>query len=114
MARTVRETALASRSARLRFAVVSKPYWRVLEQGLHLGYRRRATGGTWIRAGAAKAGSITRPSSVLPMICRTPTTKQFLISRRPNARREHGAPMSSAWNPKSMRWPRGPTPSRKR
>jgi integrase len=48
MARTVRDATLASRSARLRLAVVSKPYWRVLEQGLHLGYRRRATGGSWI------------------------------------------------------------------
>jgi Phage integrase, N-terminal SAM-like domain len=48
MARTVRETSLATRSARLRLAVASKPYWRVIEQGLHLGYRRRATGGSWI------------------------------------------------------------------
>ena len=47
MARTVRETGLATRSARLRLAVTSKPYWRVIEQGLHLGYRRRGTGGTW-------------------------------------------------------------------
>jgi hypothetical protein len=28
--------------------VQTKPYWRVIEQALHLGYRRRATGGTWI------------------------------------------------------------------
>src|SRR5215469_16317965 len=48
MARTVREASLATRSARLRLAINSKPYWRVIEQGLHLGYRRRATGGTWI------------------------------------------------------------------
>ena len=48
MARTVREASLATRSARLRLAVASKPYWRVIEQGLHLGYRRRATGGCWI------------------------------------------------------------------
>ena len=48
MARTVRETTLATRSARLRLPVQTKPYWRVIEQGLHLGYRRRATGGTWI------------------------------------------------------------------
>jgi hypothetical protein len=48
MARTVREAALATRSARLRLPVQTKPYWRVIEQGLHLGYRRRATGGTWI------------------------------------------------------------------
>src|SRR5437763_4298528 len=48
MARTVRETTLATRSARLRLPVQTKPYWRVIEQGLHLGYRRRGTGGTWI------------------------------------------------------------------
>ena len=35
MARTVREASLATRSARLRLAVASKPYWRVIEQGLH-------------------------------------------------------------------------------
>jgi hypothetical protein len=48
MARTVREASLATRSARLRHAINTKPYWRVIEQGLHLGYRRRETGGTWI------------------------------------------------------------------
>ena len=48
MARTVREAALATRTARLRLAVSNKPYWRALEKGLHLGYRRRATGGSWI------------------------------------------------------------------
>src|SRR5262245_53446235 len=47
MARTVRDAALATRSARLRLASGGK-HWRMLEQGLHLGYRRRATGGTWI------------------------------------------------------------------
>ena len=45
MARTVRETSLATRSARLRLSLNTKPYWRIIEQGLHLGYRRRATGG---------------------------------------------------------------------
>jgi integrase len=48
MARTVREASLATRSARLRLAINTKPYWRVIEQGLHLGYRRRETGGSWI------------------------------------------------------------------
>jgi len=48
MARTVREASLATRSARLRLSVSVKPHWRVLEQGLHLGYRRRTTGGSWI------------------------------------------------------------------
>ena len=48
MARTVREAVLATRSARLRLPPRAKPYWRVIEQGLHVGYRRRGTGGTWI------------------------------------------------------------------
>lgn len=48
MARTVREATLATRSARLRLVINTKPHWRVIEQGLHLGYRRRSTGGTWI------------------------------------------------------------------
>src|ERR1043166_1131743 len=47
MGRIVRDAALVSRSARLRLAPGAK-HWRMLEQGLHLGYRRRATGGTWI------------------------------------------------------------------
>jgi integrase len=47
MARTVRDAALSTRSARLRLTPRAKPYWRMLEQGLHLGYRRRGTGGTW-------------------------------------------------------------------
>jgi integrase len=48
MARTVRDTVLSTRSARLRLAPRGKPYWRLLEQGLHLGYRRRTNGGSWI------------------------------------------------------------------
>jgi integrase len=56
MARTVRDTALSTRSARLRLPPRGKPYWRELEQGLHLGYRRRATGGSWIARRRDEAG----------------------------------------------------------
>jgi integrase len=49
MARTVRDTSLESRAARLRLSPRSKPYWRSLETGLHVGYRRlRQGGGTWV------------------------------------------------------------------
>jgi integrase len=49
MARTVRDTNLETRAARLRLAARGKPYWRVLESGLHLGYRRtKAGGGSWV------------------------------------------------------------------
>jgi integrase len=48
MARTVRDAKLDTRAARLRLQVRPEPYWRSLERGLALGYRRRANGGTWL------------------------------------------------------------------
>ena len=49
MARTVRDTNLETRTARLRLAARGKPYWRLIESGLHLGYRRiRSGGGSWV------------------------------------------------------------------
>jgi integrase len=49
MARTVRDTLLETRAARLRLSPRSKPYWRSIETGLHVGYRRlRQGGGTWV------------------------------------------------------------------
>jgi hypothetical protein len=48
MGRTVRDSNLETRSARLRLKAQAEPYWRGLEKGLALGYRRRATGGTWL------------------------------------------------------------------
>jgi integrase len=49
MARTVRDTNLETRAARSRLAARGKPYWRVLESGLHLGYRRtKVGGGSWV------------------------------------------------------------------
>lgn len=49
MARTVRDTNLETRTARLRLTPRGKPYWRTIEVGLHIGYRRvRDGGGTWV------------------------------------------------------------------
>ena len=47
MARTVRDTNLETRTARLRLPIRSEPYWRGLERGFFLGYRRRGKGGSW-------------------------------------------------------------------
>ena len=57
MARTVQEVALGSRTPRLKLKVRTKPYWRALEQGLHLGYRRSPTGGAWVGRRRAENGS---------------------------------------------------------
>jgi integrase len=49
MARTVRDTNLEKAAARFRLEPRRKPYWRVLESGLHLGYRRtKEGGGSWV------------------------------------------------------------------
>ena len=48
MARTIRNGKLDTRSARSRLTLRREPYWTVISEGCALGYRRGATGGTWI------------------------------------------------------------------
>jgi integrase len=47
MARTVLDSQLDSRTARARLQTRVKPYFRAIDPGLHLAYRRNITGGTW-------------------------------------------------------------------
>ena len=50
MARTVRDTNLETRAARERLASRGKPYFRSIEQGCHVGYRKgkKAKAGKWV------------------------------------------------------------------
>jgi len=49
MARKVRDSNLETRTARSKLKRQHKPYFRLIEPGLHLGYRKLASGpGTWI------------------------------------------------------------------
>ena len=49
MARIIHDSNLETRSARGRLRARSKPYYRSVEPGLHLGYRRPLSGpGKWI------------------------------------------------------------------
>ncbi|TQF28779.1 integrase [Bradyrhizobium sp. UNPA324] len=49
MARTVRDANLEKREARRRLDARGKPYYRVMEEGVHLGYRRLKSGaGNWV------------------------------------------------------------------
>jgi len=49
MPRKVRDSNLETRTARSRLKVAHKPYFRLIEPGLHLGYRKLASGpGTWL------------------------------------------------------------------
>ena len=48
MARTVREIALDTRTARARLKPGKKPYWRTVDKGCHIGYFKGEHGGAWI------------------------------------------------------------------
>ena len=48
MARSVRDAKLDSRAARARLKPSGKPYYRALDPGLHLGYRKGIAGGKWV------------------------------------------------------------------
>lgn len=48
MARTVRDTRLDTRAARLRLKASKQPYWREVSQGAHLGYYRGKRVSKWI------------------------------------------------------------------
>jgi integrase len=50
MARKVRDETLDSKEARRKLKSRGKPYYRTIERGLHLGYRklRKGTAGTWV------------------------------------------------------------------
>ncbi|MEH2504015.1 integrase [Bradyrhizobium sp. AZCC 1578] len=60
MPRTVRDSSLETRSARSRLKATAKPYFRMIEPGLHIGYRKRKTGpGSWVvRRYAAKGYTV--------------------------------------------------------
>lgn len=48
MPRAVKDAKLDSRTARRALKRRREPYWRLVERGAHLGYRRGKHGGTWI------------------------------------------------------------------
>ena len=47
MARSTRDARLETRSARAKLKRRHEPYWRLIGQGLHLGYRKGAKGSKW-------------------------------------------------------------------
>ena len=55
MPRTVADTPMTTRAARGKLAVRPEPYWRAIEAGVALGYRKGSQGGAWL-VRVAKAG----------------------------------------------------------
>src|SRR5262245_35792344 len=60
MPRKVRDSNLETRTARARLKVAHKPYFRLIEPGLHVGYRKLPSGpGTWVVRRYAGEGRYT-------------------------------------------------------
>lgn len=56
MARQQRDAVLGTRNARRELKARAKPHWKALDKGLHLGYRKRGNGGSWIVRRYTEAG----------------------------------------------------------
>jgi integrase len=48
MARTIRDQRFDTREARKKLKPRGRPYWRLLDEGLHFGYRKGQSGGKWV------------------------------------------------------------------
>ena len=48
MGRSVRCSKLDSRNARLKLVLKHEPYWRTIDEGMHLGYRKGKRKGSWL------------------------------------------------------------------
>lgn len=48
MPRAVRDARIETRSARAKLKQAAKPYWRAIDPGLHIGYRKGKRGGRWV------------------------------------------------------------------
>jgi integrase len=62
MARTVKDSNLDTRTARGRLKVQHEPYWRALDKGAHLGYRKGKLGGAWLARWRVPGGTYKKKS----------------------------------------------------
>lgn len=56
MARTVRDARIESPTARLKLAARHEPYWRTIDEGMHLGYRKGKRKGSWLARFRSEGG----------------------------------------------------------
>ena len=48
MARTLQDAKIGTREARRKLRASGKPYYREIDRGLHIGYRKNRGGGVWV------------------------------------------------------------------
>ena len=56
MPRTVKDAKLDSRAARAKLRKQTRPHWRELEAGHHIGYQQRDRGGSWVARRRVETG----------------------------------------------------------
>jgi len=49
-------TKIESPTARLKLAVRHEPYWRTIDEGMHLGYRKGKRKGSWLARLCSEGG----------------------------------------------------------
>jgi len=65
MPRSVNNTPMTTRAARERLGARHQPYWRAIEAGAAIGYRKGSAGGVWlVRMADPSAGGGNRQSAI--------------------------------------------------
>jgi len=66
MPRTLKDAQITTKAARERLAARHQPYWRAIEVGAAIGYRKGAMGGVWLaRVADQTAGGGYRQQSLV-------------------------------------------------
>ena len=106
MPRILKDSNLGTRDARLRLKPRGKPYWRLIEPGLHLGYRRLAgRPGSWCvrRYTGAQTYTVEAIKDVVADDYPTPTAAPCCRLRRRRRRRSNPSRRPGR-SPSPRRW----------
>ena len=112
MARTVRDAKLETRTARAALKASGKPYYRAIDEGLHLGYRKGQTAGKWVMRGHVGGKEVYRVETI-GVADDTIDADGATILRSPKLRRKPAACSlrTNALRQGCQRTPPAPTPS---
>lgn len=79
MSRTLADTRLHDRATRARLPARDKPYWRLLAQGAHLGYRKGLLKGTWVARVEAQEKSGYKTAAIGEADDRLPADGRYIL-----------------------------------
>ena len=91
MARTARNSALETRTARARLRIRRTPYFAKIAKGLRLGYYRGAVAGSWVARWYRGAGVYATEALGIADDTLRPTASRCSTTGRPKSKRGAGA-----------------------